>query len=95
MSHTTGHEIEKIYWKISEVAEMIKVADSTIHFWMNRFNIRVKKESNGKLRFTKDNIDQLKEIHRLVKIEGYTIKGAVSKIDRRFDSEIETMTRVI
>lgn len=73
-------EIVKIYWRISEVAEMLQVRPSTIRFWDLTFDERVHKNGRGDRRFTKEDIQRFTEIHRLVKIERYTLEGARKKL---------------
>ncbi len=70
-------EIEKKYYSIGEVAEMLKVATSLIRYWEGEFEIiRPKKDKKGNRRFTKDDIEKIRLIFHLVKEKGYTLQGA-------------------
>ena len=70
-------EIEKLYYSIGEVAEMIKVAPSLIRFWESEFEIiQPKKNRKGNRQFTKEDIDNVKLIFHLVKEKGFTLQGA-------------------
>lgn len=72
----------KMYYTIGEVAKELGVNTSLIRFWEKEFdNLNPKKSSNGKRKFTCDDIDQLHIIYRLLKKEGYTIEGAKLKIN--------------
>jgi len=69
--------IEKKYYSIGEVAEMLDVATSLIRFWESEFDIiKPKKNRKGNRQFTKDDIENVKLIYHLVKERGYTLQGA-------------------
>lgn len=69
--------IEKKYYTIGEVAEMLNVATSLIRFWEGEFDIiKPKKNRKGNRQFTKDDINNVKLIYHLVKEKGYTLQGA-------------------
>ena len=69
--------IEKKYYTIGEVAEMLNVATSLIRFWEGEFDIiKPKKNRKGNRQFTIDDIDNVKLIYHLVKEKGYTLQGA-------------------
>ena len=69
--------IEKKYFSIGEVAEMLDVATSLIRFWESEFDIiKPKKNRKGNRQFTKEDIENVKLIYHLVKEKGYTLQGA-------------------
>jgi len=69
--------IEKKYYSIGEVAEMLNVATSLIRFWETEFDIiKPKKNRKGNRQFTKEDIENVKLIYHLVKDRGYTLQGA-------------------
>jgi len=71
--------IEKKYYSIGEVAEMLDVATSLIRFWETEFDIiKPKKNRKGNRQFTKEDIENVKLIYHLVKDRGYTLQGAKS-----------------
>ncbi|HHP7240056.1 MAG TPA: MerR family transcriptional regulator [Cyclobacteriaceae bacterium] len=70
-------EIEKKYYSIGEVADMMGVATSLIRFWESEFSIiKPKKNRKGNRQFTKEDINNVKLIYHLVKEKGYTLQGA-------------------
>jgi DNA-binding transcriptional MerR regulator len=74
-------EIEKLYYTIGEVAEMLQVNASLLRYWEKEFDtLRPKKNSKGDRFFTKEDIEQLKLIYHLVKEKGYTLDGARSRL---------------
>ena len=69
--------IEKKYFSIGEVADMLGVATSLIRFWETEFEIiKPKKNRKGNRQFTREDIDNVKLIYHLVKEKGYTLQGA-------------------
>lgn len=73
--------ISRLYWSTGEVAAQLGVNASAIRFWCHHFNINPHKgrpTTNGGFvrRFNAREVDKLTTIHRLLKIEGYTIPGA-------------------
>jgi len=70
-------QIEKKYYSIGEVAEHFKVATSLIRFWESEFDIiKPKKNRKGNRQFTKEDIENVKQIYHLVKERGFTLQGA-------------------
>lgn len=84
--------MEKLYYSISEVAEMLGENASLVRFWSNTFNKFLKPHRNGKGNrlYRSQDIEVLKQIHYLVKEKGMTLDGAAkalsgdrSKVDHR------------
>jgi DNA-binding transcriptional MerR regulator len=67
----------KLYYSIGEVAELFSVNTSLIRFWEKEFDVlKPKKNKKGNRLFTKEDVENLHRIYRLVKKEGYTLDGA-------------------
>ncbi|HRX27767.1 MAG TPA: MerR family transcriptional regulator [Saprospiraceae bacterium] len=67
----------KLYYSISEVAEMFDVTTSLIRYWEGEFpSLKPKKNRSGDRQFTKKDIDNIAQIYALVKEKGYTLDGA-------------------
>ena len=74
-------KLEKLYYSIGEVAEMLNVSKSLIRYWETEFDfLSPRKNKKGDRRFTKENIEQLLIIHHLLKERGFTIEGAKHEI---------------
>lgn len=74
-------KLDKLYYSIGEVAEMLDVSKSLIRYWENEFDfLNPKKNKKGDRRFTKENIQQLLIIYDLVKERGFTLEGAKHEI---------------
>ena len=72
---------EKRYYSIGEVAKAFNVNTSLIRFWEKEFKaLSPKKSTNGKRKFTAEDITSMKQIFFLLKEKGYTIEGAKAYI---------------
>ena len=79
-------KIEKLYYSIGEVAEMLDVPVSTVRFWENEFDIlKPMKNKKGNRLFTQADIKNLKIIHHLLKREGMTLSGVKKKLSEKWD----------
>ncbi len=73
--------IQKLYYSISEVADMFNVNASLIRFWEKEFdNIKPTKNKKGNRLFTVQDIENFHTIYHLVKEKGYTLAGAKEKL---------------
>ena len=67
----------KIYYSISEVAQMFNVNESTLRFWEKEFpQLKPKKAGRGVRQYKAEDIEVVKLIHYLVKERGMTLPGA-------------------
>lgn len=74
-------EVTKLYYSISEVAELLNVSASLIRFWETEFDIlKPKKNRQGNRLFTEEDIKNLKVIYNLVRERGFTLEGAKKKL---------------
>jgi DNA-binding transcriptional MerR regulator len=79
-------KVEKLYYSIGEVAEMLEVPVSTVRFWDNEFEIlKPMKNKKGNRLFTPADLKNLKIIHHLLKEEGLTIGGAKKRLSEKPD----------
>jgi len=78
-------KVEKLYYSIGEVAEMLEVPVSTVRFWENEFDIlKPMKNKKGNRLFTPADIKNLRIIHHLVKDEGMTLSGAKKRLSDKW-----------
>lgn len=86
--------IERLYYSIGEVAEMMNVNASLLRYWEKEFDIlKPKKNAKGDRFFTKEDIANIKLIYHLVKEKGYTLEGAKSRI--KYDLEATQKKMVV
>ena len=71
----------KLYYSVSEVAQMLGVSESLLRFWEKEFpQITPKKAGRGIRQYRKEDIDTLKLIYHLVKEQGMTLQGARQRL---------------
>jgi DNA-binding transcriptional MerR regulator len=79
-------KVEKLYYSIGEVSQMLNVPISTVRFWENEFDIlKPMKNKKGNRMFTPSDIKNLKIIHHLVREEGITLSGVKKKLTGKWD----------
>ena len=80
----------KLYYSISEVAQMFDVNESLLRFWEKDFpQLKPKRAGRGVRQYTKEDIEQAKLIYHLVKERGMTLPGA----RKRMTNQKETTER--
>lgn len=76
---TENHPLDerKLYYSISEVAQMLDITESTIRFWEKDFPFTEPKKSKGGTRqYTKKEIQNIQLVIYLLKERKLTIEGA-------------------
>lgn len=72
-----AEEIEKKYYKIKEVAAMFDVNESLLRFWETKFDvIKPFKNKKGDRYYRLEDVENIRTIHYLTKVQGYTLRGA-------------------
>lgn len=75
---------DKVYFRIGEVAEALGVQPHVVRFWQQQFpTVRPERSRTGRFLYTRNTIEQLAFIQRLLKDEGYTIAGAKKALRER------------
>lgn len=70
-------EIQKKYYQIKEVSEMLDIPATTLRFWENEFAIiKPRRFSNGRCYYTVDDIEKVSMVNYLVKEKGLKIEAA-------------------
>ena len=74
--------MDRLYYSIGEVAEMLGENVSLVRFWSDSFPkfVRPKRNAKGNRMYSKDDIDMLKRIYFLVKECGMTLEGAAKRL---------------
>ena len=81
----------KLYYSISEVAQMFDVNESLLRFWEKEFpQISPKKGSRGVRQYRKEDVETIRLIYHLVKEKGLTLQGAKQKLKVSKDTSIRT-----
>lgn len=74
--------MEKMYYTVGEVAEILGEAPSLVRYWANEFprSIKPQRNAKGNRLFTARDLEAFKQIHLLVKEQGMTLEGAAKKL---------------
>ncbi len=88
--------MEKVFYTIGEVAEILGESASLVRYWTNTFSkyLKPKRNAKGNRLYKKEDIDTIKQIHLLVKTEGMTLEGAAARLsqDRKpVDSKVKVL----
>ena len=72
------------FFTISKTAEIIGVQSHVLRFWEKKFSsINPKKSLSGRRFYSSSDIETLLMIKKLLYEDGFTIKGAISFIDKK------------
>ena len=92
----TEQKIEKLFYSISEVADMFKVNTSLIRYWEKEFDIiKPQRNKKGNRLFTKKDVENFYIIYHLVKERGLTLEGAKRKLHDNREDTINNVEVVI
>jgi DNA-binding transcriptional MerR regulator len=87
-------EIEKIYYSIKEVSELLNVKQSVVRYWSNVIDeINPAVNKRGERFFSKNDLEMIKAVHHLVIEKGYTLEGVRRHFKER-KKEIDTSLEV-
>ncbi len=77
------YSLNKKFYKIGEVAEMLRVPQSTLRFWEKQFTvIHPTRNDRGTRFYTPADIDKIAQIHYLVKFRGMKLDAAQEELRR-------------
>jgi DNA-binding transcriptional MerR regulator len=76
-------KLTKLYYSIGEVGDIFQVNTSLLRFWEKEFNFNIaKKNQKGNRLYSVKEIERIRQIYQLVKVEGYTLEGAKQRLNR-------------
>lgn len=72
---------EKLFYRIGEVADLLKVNTSVLRFWETQFeHLRPQKTKTGQRLYSRKDLELAKQIQQLLYHEKLTIAGAKARI---------------
>jgi DNA-binding transcriptional MerR regulator len=89
---------KKLYYTISEVAEMFQVNESLLRYWEKEFpTISPKKTGRNIRRYTAEDIEQVRLVYNLVKVKGMKINAArdVLKSNKSGDRQVSDAVDIL
>lgn len=82
----------KLYYSISEVAQMFDVNETLLRFWEKEFpQISPKKTGRNVRQYTKEDIEQIRTIYNLVKVRGLKISAARDVLRKNKEGMVQTV----
>ena len=90
----TMRELDKKFYKIGDVSEILGIPESTLRYWETQFSIIKPKRNKKNIRYyTPNDIEIISKIYYLVKEKGLKLDAAQAQIrhnrdgvDKRFDT---------
>lgn len=84
--------MDKLYYSIGEVAEMLGESTSLVRFWATTFSAYIKpaRSKKGNRLFTPEDVSNFKTIYHLVKEQGMTLEGAKKRLHDNKEGEDRT-----
>ena len=90
----TMRELDKKFYKIGDVSEILGIPESTLRYWETQFTIIKPKRNKKNIRFyTPNDIEIISKVYYLVKEKGLKLDAAQAQIrhnrdgvDKRFDA---------
>ncbi|MBN2766608.1 MAG: MerR family transcriptional regulator [Paludibacteraceae bacterium] len=78
--------MEKLYYSISEVSEILGVTQSNLRFWEKEFKqLKPRRNTKGTRFYTQVDIDMLRNIMFLVNDQRLTLEGAKRRLGQQRD----------
>jgi DNA-binding transcriptional MerR regulator len=75
---------DKLYYKIGEVAQMAGVKTSVLRFWESEFGfLSPEKSTTGQRLYSKNEVDLVLQVRRLLYDEKFTIEGVKKRISAK------------
>lgn len=86
---TDSDKSMKLYYSITEVADMFGVNPSLLRFWEKEFpQIAPKTGSRGVRQYRKEDVEVVRLVYHLVKEKGMTLPGARQKLKDNKESTV-------
>lgn len=78
---------DKLFYKIGEVSKMLDVETYVLRYWESEFPfVKPKRSSSGQRLYTKQDVNMLLEIKKLLYDEKYTIDGVRKRFQKNYPS---------
>lgn len=74
--------MKKLYYSISEVAEILEESVSTVRFWSNTFakSLSPKRNGKGNRLYVEKELETLRRIRHLTRVEGLSLEAVARKL---------------
>ena len=80
----------KLYYSISEVAQLFGVNESLLRYWEKEFPMISPKKAGGNIRqYRQEDIDNIRLVYHLVKEKGMTLAGAKQRLKQNKETIVK------
>ena len=80
---------DKLYYSISEVAQMFGLNEPTLRYWEKEFDIiNPRRTAKGVRFYRQEDIEAVRQIYHLVKERGLTLAGARQKLKNNKEATV-------
>lgn len=86
---------QKLFYNISELAEMFSITEATIRFWEKNIPTLDPKRVNGVRKYTVKDIDNLRLIYHLIKEKGLKISAVKRYLETKPVTEIHADALIV
>lgn len=85
----------KLFYSISEVAEMFDVTETLLRYWEKEFPTIAPRKSGRNIRqYTKEDIEEIRSVHNLVKVRGMKLAAARDALKKNKEGTQQTIEAV-
>lgn len=82
--------VDKMFFKISDVAAMAGIETHVLRYWESEFNeLQPRKSRTGRRLYCRSDIETVREIRSLLYDEGFSIAGAKKRLQKRKKTDSE------
>ncbi|MDL2242089.1 MerR family transcriptional regulator [Bacteroidales bacterium OttesenSCG-928-L03] len=82
---------EKLFYSIKEVADLFQVSQPLLRYWEKEFpSIKPARTAKGTRQYRKEDVEEIRLIHYLVKERKMTIEGAKQKLKENKETVAQT-----
>ena len=79
-------QIRKLYYAIGEVAAELELEPHVLRYWETEFGeLSPRKNRAGHRAYTQEDLEVVRQIHHLLRVDKYTLEGARQVLARRAD----------
>ena len=83
----------KLYYSIGEVAKMFNVAETLLRFWEKEFpSLKPDTNLKGNRKYTKKDIELIKQIHYYSVTKGMTLKGVKNQLTKNRSKKYDSVS---
>lgn len=83
--------MQKIQFRIGELAKQLNVEKFVIRFWEKEFNVSTNRSGGGQRFYSQEDLEYFKYIKTLLYEQGFTIAGAKKQLGTVFGSRKTTL----